>query len=66
MAEEREFDVNRIVIDSSAKLKEKYPNAQTYLEQISINELHTHLTLGEITEITQNLLKKVEFKGDAP
>jgi len=63
---EREFDVKKIVSDSSVELKEKYPNAQKYLEEIALNDLQAHLTPSKIIEIAQNLLKKTDFKDDVP
>jgi hypothetical protein len=66
LPEDVNFDLEKIIKESSKNLKAKYPEGQIYLVQIAKNEMQTHLTLGEIVAIAQNLLKKVGYKGDAP
>lgn len=60
MSEEQEFDLRKILLDSSKKLKKVSKEAQEYLLSLATDELQTRLTSGKARNIAQTLLEKID------
>jgi hypothetical protein len=59
MSEESTFDLEKIVRESTKKLKKISGSARTYLVSIANKELQRRLTTTEAFQIAQELLKKM-------
>lgn len=65
MEKDSQFNLAKILEETTNKLKETYPEAQEYLLELSKEELQTRLTSGQALEIAETLLEKVGFKADS-
>lgn len=65
MKKDYQFNLAKILEETTNKLKETYPKAQEYLLELSKEELQTRLTSGQALEIAETLLEKVGFKADS-
>ena len=66
MEKDSQFNLAKILKETTNKLKETYPKAQEYLLELSKEEMQTRLTSGQALEIAETLLEKVGFKADSP
>ncbi len=63
-SEKSNFDLVKILKESTGKLEEKFPDAQKYLAQVVTDDMQTRLTSSQASAIAQTLLDKVGFKGE--
>jgi len=65
MEKDSQFNLAKILEETTNKLKDTYPEAQEYLLELSKEELQTRLTSGQALEIAETLLEKVGFRADS-
>ena len=64
MAEKPKFNLQKILVDSTKKLVEEFPEAQQLLSHAAESIMQTHLTPYQAQSIAKALLEKVDFKED--
>jgi thymidylate synthase ThyX len=65
MKKKSEFDLSKILDETTNKLKEAFPDAQKYLLELSKEELQARLTSGQAFEVAKTLLEKIGVKADS-
>jgi len=65
MEKKPEFNLSKILEETTNKLKGAFPDAQKYLLELSKEELLTHLTSGQALGIAETLLEKIGVKADS-
>jgi hypothetical protein len=65
MEKESKFNLAKILEETTNKLKETFPDVQTYLLELSKEELQSRLTSGQALQIAETLLEKIGFKADS-
>jgi hypothetical protein len=60
-----QFNLAKILEETTNKLKETHPEAQEYLLELSKEELQARLTPSQALKIAETLLEKVGFKADS-
>jgi hypothetical protein len=63
--EKSEFNLSKILDETTNKLKKACPDARKYLLELSKEELQTRLTSGQALEIAKALLEKMGIKADS-
>ncbi len=57
-----EFNLSKILEGTTNNLKEAFPDVQSYLLELSKEELQVRLTPGQALKIAETLLEKIGFK----
>jgi len=65
MEKKSEFNLSKILGETTNKLKKAFPDAKKYLLELSKEELQTRLTSGQALEVAKILLEKMEVKVDS-
>jgi hypothetical protein len=65
MEKKSEFNLSKILDETTNKLREASPDAQKYLLELSKEELQTRLTSSQALEIAGKLLEKMGIKVDS-
>jgi len=65
MENNSEFNLEEILKETTKKLKETFPEAQTHLLSLSNEELQIRLTPTQAQRIAIDLLEKIGYKVDA-
>ena len=65
MKKKSEFNLSKILNETTNKLKEEFPDAQKYLLKLSKEKLQTRLTSGQALEVAKALLEKMGVKADS-
>jgi hypothetical protein len=65
MEKKPEFNLFKILDETTNKLKEAFPDAQKYLLELSKEELQTRLTSGQALGVAETLLEKIGVKADS-
>jgi hypothetical protein len=65
MKKKFEFNLSKILNETTNKLKEAFPDAQKYLLKLSRKELQIRLTSSQALGVAETLLEKIEFKADS-
>jgi hypothetical protein len=60
---EPEFNLSKILKETTNNLKEEFPEAQAYLLELSKEELQARLTSAQALKIAETLLEKIGFKA---
>lgn len=63
--EETRFNLVKILQATTSNLKEAFPEAQTYLLELSKEELQARLKPGQALKIAETLLEKISFDEDS-
>ncbi len=65
MVNKFKLNLFKILDETTIALKEKFPEAQTYLLELSKDDLQTRLTSGQALKIAEDILKKMGFKAES-
>jgi hypothetical protein len=65
MEKKSEFNLSKILDETTSKLKKAFPDAQKYILELSKEELQTRLTQGQALEVAETLLKKIGVEADS-
>jgi intein-encoded DNA endonuclease-like protein len=65
MEKKPEFNLSKILNETTNELKKAFPDAHKYLLELSREELQTRLTPGQALEVAKTLLEKIGVKADS-